>query len=375
MLIEPMRRAWMEVDCRALRANYDAVTQRIPAGCRVLPMVKAEAYGTGAALAVRTLGPLGPYGFGVATLEEALQIRAAGWTGRVVVFTPTLPADLDEMLEASLEPVVSGPAGLSLCGDAARASGATLPVHLEVDTGMGRFGTAWKDAARWAPAVAERLAEGGTLLASTLTHFHSAETDEPATREQWRRFEKALEELRSLDVDPGLVHAANSAAALEYSGVAADMVRPGVWLYGVEVAGRRPAGVATVRARVLDVRDVEAGDTVSYGATWTAPRSAKLATLGVGYADGLRRALSGRGRALIHGRPAPIRGIVTMDSTVVDVTGLDDVKPGDVATVLGRDGDVEITPEELADICDTIAYEILTGWSARIPKIGIDGDA
>lgn len=369
----------MEVDCRALRANYNAVTQRIPAGCRMLPMVKADAYGTGATLAVRTLAPLRPFGFGVATLEEARTVRADGWNGPVIVFTPTLPADLDELLEARCEPVIGDIS--SLVGAAAAMREAsddrerTLAVHLEIDTGMGRFGFPWQGGEDWSAAVARTLAHGGLTIGSTFTHFHSAETDEAATREQWRRFESAMQALRRAGVDPGLVHAANSAAAMEYSGMAADVVRPGVWLYGVEVAGRRPEPVAAVRARVLAVRDVEAGSTVSYGATWTAPAPSRLATIGIGYGDGLRRCLTGRGRALIHGRPAPFRGVVTMDTTVVDVTGRGDVRPGDVATVLGQEGGTEITPEELADACGTIAYEILTGWSARVPKIGLDGDA
>jgi len=374
MPTEPMRRAWMEVDCRALRVNYAAIAQRIPAGCRMLPMVKADGYGTGAGLAVRALGPLGPYGFGVATLDEAVRIREDGWDGRVVVFTPTVPADLDTALTAGFELVIGGPAALRACAAAARARSIPLPVHLEIDTGMGRFGIAWDDVARRAPEVAAILSEGGATLSSTFTHFHSAETDEAATREQWRRLGEAADALRAVGVEPGLCHAANSAAAMEYSGVAGDLVRPGVWLYGAEVAGRRPAPVAHVRARVLDVRDVKPGSTVSYGATWTAPGPARLATLGIGYADGLRRCLTGHGRALIHGRAVPMRGVVTMDSTVVEVTGRDDVEPGDVATVLGRDGEAEITPEELADACATIAYEILTGWSSRVPKIAIDGD-
>lgn len=369
----------MEVDCRALRANYNAVTQRIPAGCRMLPMVKADAYGTGATLAVRTLASLGPLGFGVATLEEARNVRADGWDGRIVVFTPTLPADVHELLAACAEPVVGNVEALVDSGAAAReaagSDGARLTVHLEIDTGMGRFGFPWQTETGWPSHVFRALEDGGLRVGSTFTHFHSAETDEPATREQWRRFGAAVDALRAAGVEPGLVHAANSAAAMEYPGVAADVVRPGIWLYGAEVAGRRPETVATVRARVLAVRDVEAGSTVSYGATWTAPAPARLATLGIGYGDGLPRRLTGKGRALIHGRSVPFRGVVTMDTTVVDVTGRDDVRSGDAATVLGRDGAGEITPEELAEACGTIAYEILTGWSARIPKIGLDGDA
>lgn len=374
MPIEPMRRAWMEVDCRALRANYTTVTQRIPAGCRMLPMVKADAYGTGVALAVRSLAPLGPHGFGVATVEEAVELRREGWSGRVVVFTPGLPADVERLLAEELEPVIGGLTALRASANALRKRGGRLRAHLEIDTGMGRFGLPWHDTEGWIPELKRELEAGGLVVASTFTHFHSAETDEAATREQWSRLAGVLDAMGSAGIDGGLVHAANSAAALEYSGVAADMVRPGVWLYGAEVAGRRPEPVVAVRARVLAVRDVPAGTTVSYGATWTTPAPARLATLGIGYADGLRRCLSGQARALVNGRPAPIRGVITMDSTVVDVTGRDDVKPGDVATLVGRDGGEEITLEELANACGTIAYEILTGWSRRVPKIGLDGD-
>jgi alanine racemase len=375
MRIDPMRRAWMEVDCRALRANYAAVTQRIPAGCGMLPMVKADGYGVGASLAVRALRELEPAGFGVATLAEGLGVRADGWTGPIVVFTPSLPADLPRLAAEGMQPVATSLRALEACAAAGREAGADIRAHLEIDTGMGRYGLASAEASSWIGPAREIVAGGGVRLTSTFTHLHSAERDAAATLEQLERFERVVGAMRASNLAPGRLHVANSVAVLEYSGVAADMVRPGVWLYGVEVAGRRPEVVATVRARVLEVRDVAAGSTVSYGATWTAPTPSRLATLGIGYADGLRRCLSGRGRVLIHGRPAPIRGIISMDSTVVDVTGRDDVAAGDVATVMGRDGEVEITVEELAGHCDTIAYEILAGWSARVPKIGIDGDA
>lgn len=337
-------------------------------------MVKADAYGTGVALAVRSLAPLGPHAFGVATVDEALELRREGWDGRVAVFTPGVPADVEQLLAHGLQPVIGGIEALQVCAAAARKHDDRLPVHLEVDTGMGRFGFPWHRTTGWISVLRQELDAGGVEVASTFTHFHSAETDEVATREQWSRLEAVLDAMESAGIDGGLAHAANSAAAMEYSGLAAEMVRPGVWLYGAEVAGRRPKPVVAVRARVLAVRDVPAGSTVSYGATWTAPAPARLATLGIGYADGLRRGLSGRSRALLKGRSAPVRGVITMDSTVVDVTGRDDVKPGDVATLLGCDGDEEITLEELADACGTIAYEILTGWSRRVPRIGMDGD-
>jgi alanine racemase len=367
--IEPTRRAWVEVDPKALRSNFESIAGRLPPGCGVLPMLKANAYGTGVERAVRAFTPLGPWGFGVATTSEGSEVRSLGWVGPVVVFSPVLASDVPELLDRRLEPVLSGLEASVACGVSARAAGGTLAVHLEIDTGMGRFGLPWSEVPRWAPGLAAQIARGGLRLRGTLTHFHSAEADPEATREQWRRFGQALDALRGAGVEPGLVHAANSAAAMLYDGLAGDLVRPGIRLYGGGGWEPRARPVVAVRARVLDVRDVAAGTTVSYGATWRTDGPARLATLGIGYADGLRRELSNRGRALLRGRDAPIRGVVCMDTTVVDVTGREDVRAGDVATLLGRDGEAEIGLAELAGLCGTIDYEILTGWSRRLPRI------
>lgn len=338
-------------------------------------MVKANAYGTGVDRAVRALTPLGPWGFGVATTSEGAEVRSLGWAGPVIVFAPVLPSEVPELLERRLEPVLSGLEASVASGVAARAVGRTLAGHVEVDTGMGRFGLAWSDAERWAPELAGQVARGGLRLRGTLTHFHSADSDPAATLEQWRRFERALGAMGDAGLDPGLVHAANSAAAMLYEDLAADLVRPGIRLYGGGGWAPKPRATVAVRARVLDVRDVAAGTTVSYGATWRTDGPARLATLAIGYGDGLRRELSNRGRALLHGREAPIRGVVCMDTTVVDVTGRDDVRVGDVATLLGRDGTAEIELAELAGLCGTIDYEILTGWSRRLPRIDRPGGA
>lgn len=368
--IEAMRRAWTEVDLGALRMNSRVISDRAGDGRRLLPMVKADAYGVGMERVVRTLRPLRPWGFGVATTLEGRSLRRLGWDGRVVVCAPTLPADIGCLKEERLEPVVPGVEALRAC--AGPRDGEPLPVHLEVDTGMGRLGVSWETAAEWAPEVGAILRGGGVRLVGTMTHFHSADRPDDSARTQWSRFEAALRELRSAGVDPGLVHAANSAAVLRRLGLEADLVRPGIYLYGGGDREPAAAPVVAVRARVLAVREVSAGTTVSYGATWTAPAAGRLATLGIGYGDGIRRELSNRGRALIHGREAPIRGVVCMDTLVVDVTGRDDVGPGDIATLLGTDGEASISLGEMARQCDTIDYEILTGLGERLPRVEID---
>lgn len=369
MSIEPKRRAWVEVDLDALRSNFGSIAERLPPGCGILPMVKADAYGIGLGRAVRVLTPLGPWGFGVATTDEGTAVRALGWAGPIIVFSPTLPADTRELLDRRLEPVIPSVESLAACGVAARAAGGTLPFHLEVDTGMGRFGVGWSDLESRSATVSEVLSFGGLRLRGTLTHFHSADADEGSTAVQWTRFQEALEALRAVGIDPGVVHAANSAAAVRYEGFAADLVRPGIRLYGGGEWEPRGRPVVAVRARVLDVREVDAGATVSYGATWSAPVPGRLATIGIGYGDGLRRELSNRGQVLIHGRSAPIRGVVCMDSTVVDIGARTDVRAGDVATVLGADRDSEIGLSQLATLCGTIDYDILTGWSRRLPRL------
>ena len=367
--IEATERAWMEVDLGALRENSRVLSERLAGGCRVLPMVKADAYGVGMRAALSALSPLDPWGFGVATTEEGRQVRRLGWEGRVVVFAPTLPADLPSLRRERLEPVVSDLEALVSCAESKGNAG--IPVHLEVDTGMGRLGLDWSTARQWSEAVAELQSSGQVKICGTLTHFHSADADESATAEQWQRFDEALAALRAAGVDHGVVHAANSAAAMLYPRCG-DVVRPGIYLYGGGTWEPGARAVVSVRARVLSVREVAAGTTVSYGATWTAPANARLATLGIGYGDGLRRELSNRGFALIEGERAPIRGVVCMDTTVVDVTHIDGVLPGAVATLLGSDGDERIGLQEMARLCDTIDYEILTGWSRRLPRLEID---
>jgi alanine racemase len=368
--IEATERAWIEVDLGALRRNSRVISDRVGDGCRLLPMVKADAYGVGMERVVRALRPLGPWGFGVATTAEGRAVRRTGWDGPVVVFAPTLPSDLACLVQERLEPVIPGIEALVACAEADDTE--PMPVHIEVDTGMGRSGLGWDSAAGWAPEVASVLASGALRLVGTLTHFHSADRADDATRTQWSRMLAALESMRAAGVDPGLVHAANSAGALLHPGVEADLVRPGIYLYGGGTWDPAAEPVVSVRARVLAVRDVPTGATVSYGATWTADGPARLATLAIGYGDGLRRELSNRGRVLIHGVTAPIRGVVCMDTVVVDVTGRDDVRAGDVATVLGREDSESIGLAELARLCGTIDYEILTGLGVRLPRLEVD---
>lgn len=353
------------MDLAALRRNFRRLADGLGEDVGVVPMVKADGYGLGAVRVARTLRrEPSTWALGVATVEEGAELRAAGCDGRIIVFCPWAARDADDLVGHGLEPAVSSVAALEAFADRARSAG-TLPVHLEVDTGMGRLGLVAARRERWVPEVRSLLERDGLELASTFTHFHSAESDDRETDAQAKRFRETLETLRDAGIDPGRVHLANSAAARRRPDLAADLVRPGLYLFG----GLGGDPVASVRARILDVRRVPRGHTVSYGAAFRTRRPSRLATLGIGYGDGLRRELSNRGEALVAGRRTPIRGAVCMDVTVVDVTDVPEAEAGDIATLMGRDGGEEIRLEQVASTCGTLPYEILTGLGDRLPRV------
>lgn len=364
-----MRRAWVEVDLTAIRSNLAALRSRLTPGCRILPMVKANGYGLGASRVLRALAQESPWGFGVATCEEGLKLRQEGFTGRVVVFTPAVRLDLEALIEGGLEPVVTSLEAFLALSTVTDSGTGPLPVHLEVDTGMGRAGLAEGEVDKWGPVLAKRLARAPLRVVSTFTHFHSADTDPEATHAQWQRFETAVDRLRRYGIDPGLRHAANSAAVMRYDSYCADMVRPGIQLYGGGRWAPAPTPVVRLCARVLEVREVPPGATVSYGAEFTTERPSKLATLAIGYGDGLPHRLGGRGSVVLGGHSVPMVGAVCMDVTVVDVTDVSKVTVGDVATLLGSDAGTGIGLESMAEACGTISYEILTGLGSRLPRV------
>ncbi|MBI1810033.1 MAG: alanine racemase, partial [Gemmatimonadetes bacterium] len=296
-------------------------------------------------------------GFGVSTADEGRELRALGVTRRVLVFTPVLPLDFAALRAASLTPCLGDPSVIQ----AWRESGGG-EWHLSIDTGMHRAGVRWDRIADVADAVRAAPPAGA------LTHFHSSENDDGTLEVQEQRFRDALD---ALPVRPVLLHADNSGAIVRRSPSAWSFVRPGVFLYGVgsgPKAAMQPEAVAHLRARVVEVHALEAGESVSYGATWMAAAPARIATVNAGYADGYARSLGNAGTALLHGERVPVRGTVTMDMTMVDVTGVP-CAPGDVVTLLGRDGSRTITAEELAVECGLSPYELLTGLRMRLPRV------
>lgn len=342
-------RGWADIHLPNLVANARAVLAATP-GSRLLPMVKANAYGLGMVPVARALRALPLWGYGVATLDEARELRDAGFDEPILVFTPASPADLPRFRELDLRAV------LDRADAVARWD---RPFHLEIDTGMARCGVRWDDTAALR-ACESRFLEG------VFTHLHSADEDPATVPVQWQRFTEARGRLAGA---PALVHVANSAGAWRLD-AALDLVRPGVFLYGGAIGPDlpAPAPVVSLRAPVVSVRRLPAGETVGYGAAWTAPHDTTIATLGVGYADGIPRAIEGRAAVCLHGARVPLVGRVTMDFVMVDVGERSAVAVGDVATLIGRDGRAAITLDEFAAWAGTISYEIIARLGPRLPR-------
>jgi alanine racemase len=372
-------RAWLRVRAPALRRNYASVRAAVRAAVgddvEVIPMVKADAYGIGVAGTVKALQPEGPWGWGVATLAEGVELRSLGVTDPVIVFPPLTRPELGPALAAGLQVCVSSLEALDAILEEAGRTGVVPTIHVDVDTGMGRTGFDWRAAADWSPRVRE-AARGAVRWAGVFTHLHSADEGPESVREQGSRFQEALAALP--DPPPGLmVHVLNSAGVFRAPEWARAAVRPGIFLYGGEIGpGQpKPEAVASLHARVSHVRAAARGTTVGYGASYRASRAERWATLAIGYADGLPRALGNRGSALLGGKRVPIIGRISMDMTVVDITDAPGVGVGDVATLLGEDGREAITVDEVAELAGTLSYEILVGFTRRLPRVwtGLDG--
>jgi alanine racemase len=353
-----LTRAWVEVDLGALRRNAAKMAAR---GAPLVPMVKAEAYGLGALAVVRALEPMAPWGYGVATVGEGIALREGGVSRRILLFTPIRGGDARAAREAGLTPVFGCPEDIARWRE-----GGGGAWHLAIDTGMSRVGVRWDEIERVQRAVAAAQPEGA------YTHFYSPERADGSAREQERRFEETI---ARLPARPPLLHVENSAALARVARSRWDLARPGMFLYGVGSGPGvlvEPEPVVQVRARVVDLRTLHAGDTVSYGATYRADGPRRIATLAIGYADGYRRALGMHGVVLLRGRRVPVVGLVTMDMTMIDVTGVE-CEMGDVATLIGADGSEQHHVGDVARLADVSPYEVLTGLGARLGRRYIGG--
>lgn len=366
------RPVWSEVDLAAVRANVETLRARV-APAQLLAVVKADAYGHGAVPVARAALEAGAAWLGVALVEEGVALRDAGIDAPILVLSEPPPAAAGAVVAHGFTPVVYTTRGVDALAKAvADAGGAEpLPVHVKVDTGMHRVGCAPDDALGLVEAIAH-LPE--LRLDGICTHFAAAdEPDNPYTAEQAARFEEVLAQLEQRGMRPRLVHAANSAAALAFPDTHYDLVRVGIAMYGVPpapgFAGRVPLRPAlALKAQVSYVKTLDAGERVSYGLHYRLSSRARVATVPVGYADGVPRNLGAAGgQVLIGGKRHPIAGTITMDQLMVDV-GDETVAVGDEVVLLGRQGSEEVTATEWAELLGTIAYEIVCQIGPRVPR-------
>ncbi len=361
------RPTWAEVDLGAVTRNLRAIRGRMPAGTRIMFVVKANAYGHDAALCARA-AEAGRHAdwFGVSSVEEGLALREAGVRLPVLVLGSLYP--FESVLAAvahDLTPVVASLESAKRLVEVALRLKRRVDCHVKVDTGMGRIGAS-PDAAL---GVVRHLAALKAVRVQGLyTHLACAEDDAAFTAHQLRAFRRVVDALSREGLRPPLVHAANSAGALRRPASRYDLVRPGLAVYGL-FPGFEAA--LTLRSKIVFLKTVPKGAAVSYGATWRAKRPTRVATLPIGYGDGYSRALSNRASVLIGGRRCPVIGRVTMDQTMVDVSAVPDARVGVDAVLIGRQGAAEVTAGELAGLCGTIPYETVTSLSSRVPRVAV----
>jgi len=365
------RPCWAEIDLDAFASNVRLMAARA-APARLYAVVKANAYGHGAVACARAAVEAGAHGLAVVCVDEAEELRRAGVTAPILVVGHLPPSDASRVVALDLMPTVGAPELARALSAVAAARGATVPIHLELETGLNRHGLQ-PDACI---ALAEQARAARNIeVRGLFTHFAAAEEgDQRFTRSQFDQLKAVSDRLPWITER----HCAASASVLLDHEMALEAVRAGLSLYGYRPAPwvgadaeLRP--VLSLRARIARLLDVERGATVGYGRTWAATKAARVALVMCGYADGYRRALGNRAPVAVRGQLAPVIGRVAMDMAMVDVTAIPAAAVGDVVTLLGRDGEAEVTADELADLTDTISWEILAGISARVPRLYLRG--
>lgn len=377
-----LRPTWAEISLSKLKANLARVRRLAGSDRRVMAVVKADAYGHGAVPVARALEEAGVDWFGVATVEEALELRHKGIRRPILLLGGLYLSDPAHLVEYDLVPTVSSTARLDTYAECARRLGKPIGFHLKMDTGMGRLGMPPE---LWQAFLEHYRQLDGIVLKGVLTHLASAEDPEGAqTRGQLDRFSRLLRELESSGVKPEWVHVSNSAGLI--AGLANElefhenMVRIGALLYGFcppftsdPHRGPNPAAefepLLELKSRIVFLKDVPAGAPLGYGGTFRTRRPSRIATVPIGYADGLSRRLSNRGRAIVRDRYAPIVGNISMDLTLLDLTDVPGAEVGDVAVFIGASPHCTLKAREMADELETLPYEVLCSIGKRVPRV------
>jgi len=374
------RPVWAEISLQAILHNLRAIRKQVGASRKILAVVKSNAYGLGAVPVAKALQKAGTEWFGVTCANEGVELREAGIRKRILILTGFWPGEEKRLIQNNLTPTVTRVDDLGHLERSARAAGGKSRVrfHLKINTGMNRLGIAADEVDSFTRALA---ACKHIELEGTFTHFASAEDfTAQQTNEQEKVFLACLERLRALGVSPGIVHMANSGAICARPSTWADMVRPGAILYGYyqsfdppqkkqEVMGQvalQPC--LSLRARIISLRNVPLGAGVGYAARFVTKRPSRIAVINAGYADGVVRARTNRGWALVRGKRVPLVGTISMDLTMLDLTDVPEAVLGDVVTIYGKDGDAAIEVSEVAHEIGTVTSDLLCALGRRVPK-------
>lgn len=369
------RPAWAEIDLAAIRHNVKALKTLLPNGTKLCAVVKADAYGHGAAQVGPVVLEAGADCLAVAIVDEAVQLREAGIDAPILIMGYTPPDQVADVVAHDFEQTIYTVEQAERLSAAAAASGKSVKVHLKIDTGMGRLGVRPDAAAAFAAAVA---ALPGIVPYGAFTHFAAADSaDKKYTDGQFRLFREALSAIEAAGVSLPCRHAANSAGLLHHPDYCLDMVRAGIALYGLWPSTEIPRPVQLkpamrLRTRVIMVKTVPRGQAISYGCTYVTPRTSRIATLPIGYADGFSRMLSGKAKVMVEGWRAPLVGTVCMDQCMVDITGIDGVREGSDVLLFGGP---ELPVENIANALGTINYEIVCMIGKRVPRLYVYTEA
>ncbi len=374
-------RCWAEVDLDALRENLAWIRHRVGSNVKIMTVVKADAYGHGLKPIAALLMQSGTDIFGVANLTEARHIRTVGKGWPILMLGACLPEEVALAVKDEVRPTISSLAEAKAFQAAASKAHQVLPIHLKVDTGMGRLGA---PVAQAEELVAQLLRFSALRLEGIYTHFCSVEDDAEFSRLQATQFQQLLARLHANGISPALVHANNSGALLHEPDTMFNLVRPGLLVYGVLPPGQRQSTsglryrirpALSWKCRVSLAKEIPKGTALSYGRTFIALRKMRVATLTAGYGDGYVRAGSNRAQVLIGGKRCRIIGRITMDQMLADISRVPEVHSGDEAVLIGEQGNQQISAQELAEHFDTVPWEVLTNIAYRVPRIYRGGSA
>jgi len=365
------RPTWAEIDLTAFEHNLRALKKNTTGNTEILAVLKANGYGHGAVpLAKRVIKNSVKF-IGVSSIEEGLELRRSGIKKASILVLGTLfpRGNFSVAFRNNITVTIASLTAAKVAEIAAKKLRKAVPVHVKIDTGMGRIGVS---SANSLPLIKYLSKSKNLVLEGMYTHFASADCDSDFTNKQISAFKETAAAAERIGINIPILHTANSAAMLKHPESHFDMVRPGLALYGISPFKENNYGLKPVmswKTQVVFLKEISPGTSLSYGRTFVALRKSRIATLPVGYADGYQRILSNKGKVLIRGKRCPIVGRVTMDQILVDVTDLPEVKVGDEAVLMGLQGKESIPACEIAGWCNTIPYEIVCGVSSRVPRV------